>query len=267
MKEVRICKAIILGVAVLIIGSLIYGLNYDAAAGIPVLNYHKVENNVSNPLALSAQDFAEQMEYLYKNGYTTISPDQLLDHLQKNTPLPAKPVLITFDDGYQDNYIAAYPIMKKYGFTATIFLISDRIGHDDWYMNWDQIQEMRLSGFVFGSHTLSHVSLSEISREEALFQLVNSREGIEWKLDVPVKYFAYPSGDYNAEVEKIVQHAGYKAAFAVKFGRVEKTSDVYSLDRIPIFKSKFPFPDFYLRLNFTSIVGGVKTMKDAISAK
>ncbi|HEY3426639.1 MAG TPA: polysaccharide deacetylase family protein, partial [Negativicutes bacterium] len=91
---------------------------------IPVLNYHQVEDNVNNPLTLSNQEFEEQMAYLHRHGYNSITPDQLIMHLRTGAALPDKPVLITFDDGYRDNYMNAYPIMKKYGFTGTVFLIT-----------------------------------------------------------------------------------------------------------------------------------------------
>lgn len=229
--------------------------------GIPVLNYHEVQDNVNNPLALSIAEFDEQMAYLSKHGYHSITPDELLSYLQNDIPLPDKSVLITFDDGYRNNYINAYPILKKYGFTATIFLITDVVGHNDWYLDWEQVKEMQQAGFVFGSHTLSHVPLVALSNEEALFQLKKSKEGIEWRLGVPVEYFAYPTGAYNENTRQLVKQAGYKAAFSVDFGRVGKNSNIYSLERVPIFKSKLSFHDFYLRLKFTKLVEINKVIK------
>lgn len=252
-------------IAFSVIGVYLYGEADNLSSGIPVLNYHEVEDYKHNPLALNIKDFDEQMAYLYKKGYTTITSDQLFDYLSSGKKLPDKPILITFDDGYANNYTNAYPILKKYGFTATIFLITDVIGNNPWYMNWDQVREMQQNGFQFGSHTLSHVDLTSVSPEEAELQLVKSREGIEWRLDTQVKYFAYPGGSYNPEIEKLVKQAGYRAAFSVKFGRVvQKDSDLLALERIPIFKSRWTFLDFYVRLNFTKAVGWLKTAKDAI---
>lgn len=265
MKVVSKAKIIITGFAVmLIIGLWTFGFKPDPVSGIPILAYHKVEDNSSNPLALSSQEFDEQMAYLARYGFNAISPDQLLNYLQQGLPLPDKPVLITFDDGYQDNYRTAYPIMKKHGLTATVFLITDRIGQDEWYMTWDQVEEMRRNGFSFGSHTLSHTSLSTVSDDYVMFQLVKSREGAEWRLDAPVKYFAYPSGRYNENVEKLVRQAGYRAAFSVEFGRAGRDSTIYSLERIPLMRSRWSFFDFYVRLNFTSIVEVLKNTKDAL---
>lgn len=259
-KVIMVCSIITCG----IIAIYFYGEADDLSAGIPVLNYHEIEDHKNNPLALSIQDFDNQMAYLYSRGYTAITSDQLFDYLISGARLPAKPVLITFDDGYANNYTNAYPILKKYGFTASIFLISDVIGQNPWYMNWDQVREMQKQGFQFGSHTLSHVDLTQVSPEEAELQLVKSREGIEWRLDTQVKYFAYPGGAYNLHIKKLLEQANYRAAFSVKFGRVQKDSELLALERIPIFKSKWTFLDFYVRLNFTKAVGKLKAVKDAI---
>ncbi|WP_425060043.1 hypothetical protein SCACP_06880 [Sporomusa carbonis] len=255
-----VCCIITIG----IISIYFYGETDNLSSGIPVLNYHEVEDNVNNPLALTVRDFDDQMAYLHARGYTTITPDQLLNYLNAGGKLPDKSILITFDDGYVNNYTNAYPILKKYGFTATFFLITDVIGHNPWYMNWDQVREMQEQGFQFGSHTLSHVDLTSISSEEAALQLVKSREGIEWRLKTPAKYLAYPGGFYNPQIEKSVAQAGYKAAFSVKFGRVQQGSNPLALERIPVFKSRWTFLDFYVRLKFTKAIGKIKAVKDEI---
>jgi peptidoglycan/xylan/chitin deacetylase (PgdA/CDA1 family) len=226
---------------------------------IPVLNYHQVEDNVNNPLTLSKQEFAEQMAYLRRHGYNSITPDQLVKHIKNGVPLPDNPILITLDDGYRDNYTNAYPIMKKYGFTGTIFLITDVVGHNDWYLNWDQIREMQQGGFIFGSHTLNHVPLTTLTRDEARRQLVESKEAIEWRLHTPVTCFAYPTGAYNQEIEGLLRDSGYEAAFSVHFGRVGMKSEPYALERIPVFKSRYSFYDFYFRLNFTIVAEQLKS--------
>lgn len=233
--------------------------------GIPVLNYHKVDDNEESPLSLSSKEFEEQMRHLQEEGYHSISPDQLIAHLQQGAALPEKPVLITFDDGYRDTYLNAFPIMKKYGFTGTVFLITDEIGRNERYLTWEQAEAMRKSGgFIFGSHTLSHAPLDTLSPEDALFQLVKSKEGMQWKLDIPVKYFAYPTGTYKKETQALVEQAGYKGAFSIQFGKVNEHSNVYALERIPIFKSRWSFYDFYVRLHYTSLFQKIKAVRDAL---
>lgn len=224
------------------------------SSGIPVLNYHLITENKINALSITPQEFDEQMAYLYKNGYTTISPDQLLDYVQNNKELPDNPILITFDDGYRDAYTEAYPILKKYNFIATIFLITDYVGNSERYLTWDQVKEMDKNGFTFGSHTLSHVSLSDITNEAAAYQLTKSREAIEWRLKKPVKYFAHPGGFYNQATSQLLKDANYRGAFTVNFGKVTTNSDVFALKRIPIFETRDVFRTFWLRLKFTQLM-------------
>ena len=228
---------------------------------VPVLNYHMVEDGLASRISVSTQDFDEQMAYLHRRGYTSITPEQLLQHVKSGAPLPDKPVLITFDDGYADNFTNAYPIMQKYGFTGTIFVITDFVENNPRYLTWRQIKELHDHGFVIGSHTLSHVPLTSLSEQEAVHQLVKSREGVEWRLNTPVRYFAYPTGAFNQKTEGLVAQAGYAAAFTVDFGRVSAASDVYALERIPIFKSRLSLLNFYLRMEVTPVAGLIQDVK------
>lgn len=220
---------------------------------VPILNYHKVDI-LNNALSISPQEFEEQMEYLNKNNYHTITPDQLLAYLKSGKQLPDKPIMITFDDGYLDNYSNAYPIMKKYGFTATIFVVTNLVNHDERFMTWNQAKEMQKSGFVFGSHTANHTSLTTLTKEQVMNELNQSRNEITRQLGKPPKYFAYPTGTYNLEIEDMVRKAGYKAAFTIEYGQVGADSDLYLLQRIPIFKGQRTFRSFFIRLNGAPIL-------------
>ena len=248
-----------------ILGLILLGIFLLAASlqnfGIPVLNYHIVSRQKINALAITPQEFEEQMAYLYTQGYVTITPDQLLDYLQYDKSLPPKPVLITFDDGYSDTYREAYPILRKYNFVATVFLITDYIGNNSRYLTWDQVETMHANGFSFGSHTLNHIPLSDVTNEYAVYQLSKSREAIEWHLKSPVKYFAYPGGFYNQTTAQLLQQTGYRAAFTVNFGTANKSNTVYALNRIPIFQSADTFRSFWLRLRFTQWYIDVTTLK------
>jgi len=236
------------------------GSNLINLKDVPVLNYHKVDM-LNHALSVSPQEFEEQMEYLYKNEYTTITPDQLMAYLKYGKQLPDKPIMITFDDGYLDNYSNAYPIMKKYGFTATIFLVTNLVGHDSRFMTWDQVREMQQNGIVFGSHTVNHKSLTSLTRVQIMDELTLSRDEIASQLGKSPKYFAYPTGTYNAEIEDIVRSVGYKAAFTIQYGQVGADSDLYALERIPIFKGQKTFRSFFIRLNGAPILEGLGIVK------
>ncbi len=266
MLKRRIRRALSYGFVLFLMAvlTLLMSSRQDRVSGIPVLNYHGIANEAGNPLMLGVADFERQMAYLAKEGYQSVSPKQLVEYLQEGKPLPEKSVLITFDDGYKNNYTQAYPIMKKYGLTGTIFLVTDTVGRDDWYLNWDQVREMRKDGFVFGSHTLNHLPLNDLTPQEILFQLTRSKEGIEWRLEAPVEFFAYPTGAYDREIAALVREAGYKAAFTIEFGRVKAGDDLYELNRIPILKTSCPFYHFYTRLNMTTAMGKAKQLKEKI---
>jgi len=247
-------------VFVLLVGISYISLNYFQ--GVPVLNYHQINNNDHNSLTLSDTEFEAQMEYLYKTGYTAISPNQLADYVQYGKELPLNPVLITFDDGYEDNYKVAYPILQKYHFTATIFIITDFVSRYGKYLTWDQIREMNDSGITFEDHTLSHVALTKASDEDERNQLVKSKEALEWHLGKKVDYLAYPGGEYDQRVIQLTKNAGYRAAFTVNFGRDKENSTLYTLNRIPIFGGgTHIFYHFWLRLRFTQLFYALQNFK------
>jgi peptidoglycan/xylan/chitin deacetylase (PgdA/CDA1 family) len=222
-------------------------------AEVPVLNYHKVDY-LYHALSISPQDFEEQIKYLAENGYHSITPDQLMDHLEYGKALPEKPVLITFDDGYADNYHNAYPILKKYGFTATIFIITGKISQDPRFLTWDQVRQMKQDGFVFGSHTVNHVPLTKLSPDEVLGELEGSSSEIERQLGTRPLYIAYPTGAYNMQIEQLVKQVGYRAAFTIRFGQDGVESNPYALERIPLFRSTQTFRSFYYRLTAAPIL-------------
>ena len=225
----------------------------DDPRTVMVLNYHKVVDehmSLSVPLA----DFEQHMKWLKEYGYTSITPEELYEFIVNGSELPEKPVLITFDDGYKDNYTNAYPIMKKYGFKGTIFVVTGFLGVYDNYMTWEQAKELADNGFSIESHTYSHKSMTEASDEEISKELTKSRDTIKNKLGIDADFMAYPTGTYNLHIAELVQKAGYKGAFTIKYDNVSRESNVYALERVPIFHTENTNKDFLERIQYLPLI-------------
>ena len=238
-----------------------------SAPGVPVLNYHQVEEKNGNPLTLWPDQFETQMSYLADEGYTTITIDEMMDALENGTPLPDKPVIITFDDGYADNYEYAYPILKKYGFKATIFLIYDFTNAYPNYLTWDQINEMKESGLIrFESHTMTHANLAELtSTDELRHEIADSHDLLSDKLGYDMHYIAYPGGRVNAEIEELTRAAGYRGGFTVHYGLSTPEEGRYQMDRIPIFGANtHTLTRFKLRLAFAPLIAPLEDLRLAL---
>ena len=228
-----------LGVLVLLAGLAVFSLFYQQRDAVPVLNYHQINDTEHNSLTVNTEQFEAQMKYLKDEGYTPITPAEMLDAFDGKGTLPARPVVITFDDGYRDNYNHAFPILEKYGFKATIFLISDYVSTFPNYLTWSQVSEMQDSGLIdFESHTLSHEELAKApSSEEIFHQLKGSKDAIEWNTGKNIDFIAYPCGEYTQEIEDLTREAGYRAAFTVNYGLASPAENHFILDRVPIFGS------------------------------
>lgn len=215
---------------------------------ILVLNYHQIDNK-ANPLAIPPATFDAQMKYLVDSGCVTITPDELYAGLNGEIDLPEKPVLITFDDGYIDNYTNAFPILKKYGLHATIFVIPAFTSVNPNYMTWEQLKEIEANGITIESHTLTHPKLEELPDDEIRSELLNSKNLLEQNLGHPVEFLAYPTGTYNLHIAGIAQNVGYKGAFTIKYGIVDCGSNFFALERVPIFNTaQNTMKDFYERI-------------------
>ncbi len=266
-----ISKKIIVRTVILLLLLLAAGFFYLlhlGQDGVPVLNYHQINDRDHNALTVSTSEFAAQMDYLDQAGYHTITPAELADALENGASLPDKPVVITFDDGYLDNYQNAYPILERYHQKATIFLISDYVGTYPNYLTWDQVNEMQESGLIdFESHTLSHVELTKTeSTAETMHQLKDARKALEWHLKKPVTFIAYPCGSYNSEVQQLTKEAGYRGAFTVHYGLDSLGEPMYALDRVPIFGgNSHTLMRFKFRLRFAPAVIALSQIKNDIS--
>lgn len=199
--------------------------------GVKILMYHCVGEDIfgMKSLFVSTDEFDKQMKYLHDNGYTTITFDEI-----ENAKKYKKPVIITFDDGYENNYKVAYPILKKYNLKASIFLVFNSLGKKK-YLNIEQINEMK-SSIEFLSHTLNHPNLSEISLEEAEYQISQSKYQLEKLLGSKVNSIAYPFGGYNYNIVNITKKY-YKYGIATFYYYSDHLEDMpYQITRYGMYR-------------------------------
>lgn len=204
--------------------------------GIPVLYYHSVDENAANEVTITPEKLKEQLDYINDNNYVTITMTELYDHIENNKPIPEKSILITFDDGYMNNYTEAFPMLKELNMTATIFCVGNSLD-GSYYLSEEAIKEMSDYGIDIESHTVNHVHLDTMSYDEQLLELKNSKNILEKITGKEVLSLAYPFGDYNDNTIKAAKDAGYKMGFTTKLGLSDRTDDIYKLDRIYISSS------------------------------
>lgn len=202
--------------------------------GIPVLMYHSIDYEKDNPLRIPKEQFREQMKYLKDNGYTVLSLNELYNFFEKDEPVPEKSVVLTFDDGYVDNYVNAFPTLKEFGFTATIFIITNTVDTNNIYLNSKQIKEMVDNGIDIESHTVDHEDLDKLNYEKQLEELKNSKAYLEKLLNKDIKYIAYPTGKYNKDTLKAAKESGYLMAVTTNGTWSDKSDGIYTLDRVYI---------------------------------
>lgn len=198
--------------------------------------YHyigKPEDPDDRPYYISTKEFEKQMEFLKKRGYQTIGLIDLVKHLYKGNAVQRRSVVITFDDGHISFAQEAFPIISRCGFTATMFLITSRIGTRN-RLDWPEIYYMQSCGFSFQSHSVTHPILTKIQLDEAKQEIAKSKNYIEDKLGQRVDFFAYRGGHFNDNIKRLVKSSGYVAAVCSKYGYNTATTDPYELKRISI---------------------------------
>ena len=216
---------------------------FQAEPKARILVYHSISYDSVNPFSVSPEDFEKQVQFLSQK-YNVISLEELVAYTRgERDDLAPRSVAITLDDGFEDNYTFAYPILKKYGIPATIFVIVERIESNDKppgetnYLSWDQVVEMSENGTSIGSHTLTHPWLTEVSLQEARREIVESKARLEQRLGKPVRLFAYPGGrvcDFNPQIKTIVAESGYTGACVGLNGTNGRDTDPYLLRRTKI---------------------------------
>lgn len=230
----------------------------------PILAYHKVDYKIELGItSLSPKRFYKQIELLSQDGCVDILPQltEIIDIAPKQLDSVTRPFVITFDDGYENIYTYAYPVLMEYAFTAIIFVTAGYIGkYNHWdaspgprfrHLDWTQIREMSKHGILIGSHGFNHKFLTQRNHREAKFELEYSKKKLEDGLGSPVNFFSYPYGNYDKRIINFAREAGYKAAFSLCPEMVKTEFHladdflyalpriaIYSLDNIRSFKAK-----------------------------
>ena len=219
---------------------------------IPILMYHSISYEKENILRLPKERFREQMKYLKDNNYTTLTLDELYSYMKTGKCLPSKPIVITFDDGYKDNYTNAYPILKEFKLKATVFVITNTIDHEKNYLTSAEIKLMDSNNLRIESHTSSHEHLDTTSYIDNINTMKNSKGKLEKILNRKIDYIAYPYGGYTSNTIEAAKQSGYKLAFSTKFGIIDKNDNIYSLGRIFV-NSNFTLEQFKAKLTYKLI--------------
>ena len=206
---------------------------------VPILTYHYIRVNpdardrMGLALSVTPADFAAQMDWLARNGYHTVTTEDLHAYLNGRRGLPSKPVILTFDDGYADFYTAALPILRSHDFQADLYVVSGFVGRPG-YVTAAQVRESDRSGIEIGSHTVNHADLARTSADGVRAEDVDSKRYLETLLGHPIYSFCYPSGKFTGAVAYQVSAAGYHDATTTMAGYWHSLADRYVWTRLRI---------------------------------
>jgi peptidoglycan/xylan/chitin deacetylase (PgdA/CDA1 family) len=218
--------------------------------GMPILMYHSIKNQVGTThpyyeTNTAPEMFTRHMEFLSGNGYSAVSLEEALQSLSAGKDA-ANCVVITFDDGFRDFYSVAYPILREFGFVATVFLATGLINDQrlQWkdadLMTWAEVRELQTLGIRFGSHTVNHPELEKLDEKRIDWEVVQSKQTLEDKLGAPVKSFAYPYAfpEHNRAFTKrlsgILESYGYENGVSTVIGRARSCDNPFFLPRLPV---------------------------------
>jgi peptidoglycan/xylan/chitin deacetylase (PgdA/CDA1 family) len=210
-------------------------------AHVPILMYHYISDPPPGAdayrldLSVSPAKFEEQLRYLRREGYESITLNDLALYLTVGQPLPPKPIILTFDDGYKDAYTHAFPLLQRYGFTGTFFLISGPIdAHNSEYLTWADVEEMAAAGMKFEPHSYDHPDLRNRGYNYVVFQVLAPKGAIEERTGETCRFFAYPSGRYDQLVIDVLRSANFWGAVLTEQGATHTADDLFTLRRVRV---------------------------------
>jgi peptidoglycan/xylan/chitin deacetylase (PgdA/CDA1 family) len=219
---------------------------------LPILMYHRAlpELPPDDPEGLSTVTTAEleaELAYLRCAGYTTMTVAQMFDVLDGKLRMPERPIILTFDDGTADHYSYVFPLLRRYGLTASFSIVTGTVGQGKEYLTWEQVREMSGAGMEMLSHTVTHLNLNEADESEIAAELAEAKETLEEQTGQPVRYFVYPSGepfrsgtaDREVAVATMLRQTGYRGALLAGLSQVtQDPSRPFQLHRMRIWNGQ-----------------------------
>ena len=207
------------------------------------LLYHSINRRNPAKTAISEEAFEAQLSFLHREGYSILSLAQAIDFISDKQEVPQRAVLLTFDDGFADNVLTALPLLRDYGMTATLFLVSTYIGQKyDWnpqardnirHLRWDELQSWLEAGCEIGGHTHTHSRMTGSSAREMLDAVLINKQIVEENLHTRLRAFSYPYGAHNQMAQDLVSKY-YELAFSVDRGSWDPGVDRFAINRLEV---------------------------------
>lgn len=250
LKNILLCIVIIFAI---FMTGVIASVYIYPPKGVMIFEYHRINDETVNTddYSLSKEEFQEQLNYFKENNYHTISLMDFIRAEKYGEELPENPIILTFDDGYEDNYINMMPMIKAMDMKATMFMATNLIGKKN-YVNWQQLKEMQDNGIEIGSHTANHLPLDQVENLDNEIKL--SKLLMEWNGLKTIYFFSYPNGIYTPESIQSLKDNNYLAAVTGDAGYNTFTTDKYLLQRTNVSNYRFGFLGFKWRILKTKIL-------------
>ena len=243
-------KKILFFVLLAVVIFSIYISTLPKPEGFYILEYHTVTDKPdidSKRYNVPPDVFSEQLDYLKQSGYNTITTLEFMKAKRGKLKLPENPIILTFDDGYEDNYLYMLPILEAHNMKAVVYVITNELGNKG-YLTFDELRDMQNRGIEIGSHTANHRPLIGLKNEDILHEIGASKLFLEWNGIKTVFSFSYPNGLYNEDIIKMLENEKYLTAVTGDAGLNDFNTNPYLLQRINIPQPRFGLFEFKMRL-------------------
>jgi peptidoglycan/xylan/chitin deacetylase (PgdA/CDA1 family) len=246
-------KIVLLWVSMTIAGFVSPGYSQiTGKTNIPCFTYHRFADDRYPSTNITLPDFENHLKYLKQNNFNVITLGEAVSIVQKDKQVDHKTVALSVDDGYKTFYENAIPLLKKYGFTATLFINTDMVGNKD-FMTWKEIREVENAGIEIGNHSHEHAYFVNYNIKKFEEDLKMSQKIFEEKLGYVPDLYSYPYGEYTQEMIDLLHQYGLKAAAAQNSGVISEYSDLMALPRFPVAGSFSNFRQFKAKTNMKAL--------------